>query len=122
MIGPLFALAMGIVLCLIGVRIGFTTLVVAFAAVAYERGLAGALTLTGQQVESIATSSPLSVILLFILMGVFVHEADLSRDLYTIAQTVFDWLPRALVYSTVLASAGFSATCGPPVAKSATMC
>ncbi|MEV8466631.1 TRAP transporter large permease [Fluviibacterium sp. DFM31] len=108
-------------LCLIGVRIGFATLVVAGCAVALIRGPGAALTLVGQQVESIATSYPLSVVPLFLLMGVFVHRANLSQDLYDAAQLAFSRLRGVLAYATILSSAGFSAACGSSIATAATM-
>ncbi len=76
MIGPVLVLFLILGLCFIGVRIGSATLVVAGLAVALIRGTGAAMTLIGQEVESIATSYPLAVVPLFLLMGVFVHRAE----------------------------------------------
>lgn len=121
MIGPVLVLLVILGLCLVGVRIGFATLVVAGLAVALIRGPGAAMTLIGQEVESIATSYPLSVVPLFLLMGVFVHRADLSQDLYDAAQLGFARLRGVLAYATILSSAGFSAACGSSIATAATM-
>jgi tripartite ATP-independent transporter DctM subunit len=121
MIGPVLVLLVILGLCFIGVRIGFATLVVAGLAVALIRGPGAAMTLIGQEVESIATSYPLSVVPLFLLMGVFVHRAELSQDLYDAAQLAFVRLRGVLAYATILSSAGFSAACGSSIATAATM-
>lgn len=121
MIGPVIVLVVILGLCLVGVRIGFATLVVAGLAVAMIRGPEAAMTLIGQEVESIATAYPLSVVPLFLLMGVFVHRAELSQDLYDAAQMAFARLRGVQAYATILSSAGFSAACGSSIATAATM-
>ena len=48
--------------------------------------LSAGLTMAGQQMFDISTNHGLTVIPLFVLMGAFIHRADLSADLYDARQ------------------------------------
>lgn len=63
----------------------------------------------------------LSVIPLFVVMGVFVTHADLSRKLYDGMHALVGHLPGGLAQSTVAACAMFGAICGSSLATAATM-
>jgi len=64
----------------------------------------------------------LSVIPLFVLMGVFATHAGLSRNLYEGFYAFFGHLRGGLAMATVGACAGFGAICGSSIATAATMC
>ncbi|WP_180897380.1 TRAP transporter large permease [Martelella soudanensis] len=110
-----------LVMCFAGVRVGFASMLVGIAGISLERGFSAALTLMGQQIFDEATNYNLSVIPLFILMGVFIYRAELSRDLYDAAYAGLGRFRGGLALSTVLACAGFSAVCGSSLATAATM-
>jgi tripartite ATP-independent transporter DctM subunit len=110
-----------LLLCFFGFRIGFATMLVGLVGFAYERGWSAALTMTGDQIMEDAMSYNLSVIPLFILMGVFIYRADVSKDLYDAAYAGLGRLRGGLALSTVVACAGFSAVCGSSLATAATM-
>ena len=110
-----------LLLCFFGFRVGFATMLVGLVGFAYERGWSAAFSMTGQQIVEDAMSYNLSVIPLFILMGVFIYRADLSKDLYTAAYSGLGRFRGGLALSTVVACAGFSAVCGSSVATAATM-
>ncbi|HEX6978237.1 MAG TPA: TRAP transporter large permease [Alphaproteobacteria bacterium] len=64
----------------------------------------------------------LSVVPLFVLMGVFATHAGLSRNLYDGFYAFFGHLRGGLAMATVGACAGFGAICGSSIATAATMC
>jgi tripartite ATP-independent transporter DctM subunit len=117
----LIGFAVLLLLCFFGFRIGFATMLVGLVGFAYERGWSAALTMTGDQIMEDAMSYNLSVIPLFILMGVFIYRADVSKDLYDAAYAGLGRLRGGLALSTVVACAGFSAVCGSSLATAATM-
>ena len=110
-----------LLLCLLGFRIGFATLIVGFVGFAMERGFEAALGMVSLHIVSDAMNYNLSVIPLFILMGVFVYRSDVSRDLYDAAYAVLGGFRGGLALATVLACGGFSAVCGSTLATAATM-
>ena len=114
-----FACVIG--LSLLGVRIAFASLLVGSIGIALQRGPSAALAVTGQQVLDSAMNYNLSVIPLFVLMGVLIYRADLSSALYDAAHALLRPLRGALAHSTVLACAAFSAVCGSSLATAATM-
>lgn len=108
-------------LCFLGFRVGFATLMVGFVGFAFERGFEASLAMVGQQVFHDALNYNLSVIPLFILMGVFIYRSDVSADLYDTAYAALGHLKGGLALATVIACGGFSAVCGSTLATAATM-
>jgi len=108
-------------LCFFGFRVGFATLVVGFVGFALERGWFASLAMVAQQVTEDAQNYNLSVIPLFILMGVFIYRSDISADLYDAAYAALGRFKGGLALATVLACGGFSAVCGSTLATAATM-
>ncbi len=121
MITALVGFAILIGLCFFGFRVGFATMMVGIAGFALQRGPEAALAMAGQQVMEDAMNYNLSVIPLFILMGVFIYRADISRDLFDAAYAGLGRFRGGLALSTVVACAGFSAVCGSSLATAATM-
>ena len=117
----LLGFAILIALCFFGFRVGFVTLIVGVVGIALQRGPEAAVAMAGQQIMEDAMNYNLSVIPLFILMGVFIYRADVSRDLYDAAYSAFGKQKGGLALSTVVACAGFSAVCGSSLATAATM-
>jgi len=114
-----FACLLG--LCFFGFRVGFATLIVGFVGFALERGWFASLAMVAQQVTEDAQNYNLSVIPLFILMGVFIYRSDISADLYDAAYAALGRFKGGLALATVLACGGFSAVCGSTLATAATM-
>lgn len=63
----------------------------------------------------------LSVVPLFILMGLFVNKGGLSRELYQVSYVFLGHMRGGLAMATICACAGFSAICGSSLATAATM-
>ncbi len=117
----LLGFAILLMLCFAGFRVGFATLMVGFVGFAFERGWTASLAMVAQQVTEDAQNYNLSVIPLFILMGVFIYRSDISRDLYDAAYAALGRFRGGLALATVLACGGFSAVCGSTLATAATM-
>jgi tripartite ATP-independent transporter DctM subunit len=121
MITALLGFAALIGLCFFGFRVGFATLMVGFVGFALERGMGASLAMVAQQVAEDAQNYNLSVIPLFILMGIFVYRANISDDLYDAAYAALGRFRGGLALATVIACGGFSAVCGSTLATAATM-
>lgn len=121
MTASLIAIVVLLVLCFLGVRIGVATLLVGFFGFAIERGFGPAMQMSGQRILDDAMNYNLSVIPLFVLMGVFIYRADVSSELYEAAHRAFRRTRGGLAHSTILACAGFAAVCGSSLATAATM-
>src|SRR3546814_13063502 len=63
----------------------------------------------------------LSVLPLFILMGNFVTQSRMSRELYAAAHAVLGHKRGGLAMSTIVACGGFGALCGSSLANAGTM-
>ena len=63
----------------------------------------------------------LSVVPLFVLMGNFITQAKLSRELYAAAYAFLGHRRGGLAMSTIVACGGFGAVCGSSLATAATM-
>ena len=86
-----------------------------------ERGLKAAMSMVGRQITDTAQNYGLSVIPLFILMGLFVNKGGLSRELYAVSNAFLGHFRGGLAMATVAACGGFSAICGSSLATAATM-
>ncbi len=104
-----------------GMVIGIVMALAGFLGMAYVVGLGPAFTSIGTSPFSTASSYSLSVIPLFVLMGLFCFYSGLSKDLY---YTMYKWLghlPGGLAMATIGACAGFAAVSGSSLACAATM-
>ncbi|MBK1636425.1 TRAP transporter large permease [Rhodovulum adriaticum] len=86
-----------------------------------ERGLKAAMSMVGRQITDTAQDYGLSVIPLFILMGLFVNKGGLARELYAVSHVFLGHMRGGLAMATVAACGGFSAICGSSLATAATM-
>ncbi len=89
-----------------------------YAAIAgWERALIAA----GSTPYDLTDKYSLSVVPLFILMGVVASRSGMSAELYRAANAIFSGLRGALAMGTIGACAGFGAICGSSLATAATM-
>ncbi|MCY3996436.1 MAG: TRAP transporter large permease [Rhodobacter sp.] len=95
--------------------------VVGFVGYAELRGFRASISMVGRLVIDTAQNYGLSVIPLFILMGLFVSKGGLSRELYQASYAFLGHLRGGLAMATICACAGFSAICGSSLATAATM-
>lgn len=95
--------------------------VVGFVGYAEIRGFRASISMVGRLVIDTAQNYGLSVVPLFILMGLFVSKGGLSRELYQASYAFLGHLRGGLAMATICACAGFSAICGSSLATAATM-
>ena len=119
----LSVLGLGAVLVLVFLRmpIAIAMGVVGFAGYAELRGFRASISMVGRLIIDTAQDYGLSVIPLFILMGLFVSKGGLSRELYQVSYAFLGHLRGGLAMATIVACAGFSAICGSSLATAATM-
>src|SRR5512146_875805 len=112
-----------LLLCFLGFPLGFSTLLTGLAGFAYMRAWDwhAAVTMMAQQIVDTGANYGLSVIPLFLLMGVFIHRANISEDLFEASNALLGRYRGGLAQSTVLACAGFAAVSGSSLATAATM-
>lgn len=116
--------------------IGFTVvLVLVFLRmpIAFAMGLVGvvgyslqtnpkaSVSMAGRLIIDTAQDYGLSVVPLFILMGLFANKGGLSKELYRVSYVFMGHLRGGLAMATIVACAGFSAICGSSLATAATM-
>lgn len=129
MTAALIGFAIVLVLVLLRLPIVFAMGLVGTLGFAYERGgslldargLKAALSMVGRQIIDTAQDYGLSVIPLFILMGLFVNKGGMARELYAVSNAFLGHMRGGLAMATVMACGGFSAICGSSLATAATM-
>lgn len=101
----------------IAIAMGF----VGFVGYAELRGFRASISMVGRLIIDTAQNYGLSVVPLFILMGLFVNKGGLSRELYQVSYAFMGHFRGGLAMATIVACAGFSAICGSSLATAATM-
>ena len=84
-------------------------------------GVDPALNILGSSAESFLTNENLAVLPLFLIMGSFAAAADLSSDIYRLAQKLFGHWRGGLAAATIGGCAGFGALTGSSLATAATI-
>ena len=110
-----------IVLMALGMPIAFAMLIAGTAGTFAVVGLKPAIGMLGQLPVSTTTQFELSVVPMFVLMGVFVGRARMSEDLYAACYAFLGHRRGGLAMATVMACGGFSAVSGSSLATAATM-
>ena len=117
----LIGFAVMLVICFLGVPLGFAMVPVGFVGFGLARGWDPALAMVGQVITENSINYGFAVIPLFVMMGNFVHRSELGADLYRASYAFLGHRPGGLAMATVVACGGFSAICGSSVATAATM-
>ena len=121
MIESLIGLGAVLVLVFLRMPIFLAMGLVGFIGFAEIRGFRPAMSMVGRLVIDTAQNYGLSVVPLFILMGLFVNKGGLSRELYAVSNAFLGHFRGGLAMATIVACAGFSAICGSSLATAATM-
>ena len=113
--GGIFILMMG------GLPIALAMLLVGLGGIWLNISERTAMGMIGQLPINATMSYELSVLPMFILMGVFVTRARMSEDLYRLCHGFVGHMRGGLAAATILACGGFSALSGSSLATAATM-
>ena len=110
-----------LVLCLLRMPIAFAMGIVGFVGFGLEIGWPPAMALIAQITYDTGLDYGLSVVPLFVMMGMFVARAGLSDDLFNASNAFLGHKRGGLAMATIVACGGFGAICGSSVATVATM-
>ncbi len=114
-----FGISLGLIA--FGVPVALALGVVGVAGYAYLNGISGALFVIGSGPFEAIFPYSLSVIPLFLMMGVFSSQCGLSTDLFQAANALVGRFRGGLAMATICACAGFGAICGSSLATVATI-
>jgi len=87
----------------------------------FETSFRGAISMVSRLIIDTSQDYGLSVVPLFILMGLFVNKGGISRELYQVSYAFLGHLRGGLAMATIVACGGFAAICGSSLATAATM-
>ena len=122
---PEVAGIVGVILLLIlfflKMQIGLSMLFIGFLGYAYLINKNAGLAVIGQVPYSTASMYSLSVIPMFIVMGMFLSYGGLGRDLFKAVDTWLRHLPGGMAIATIGACAAFAAVSGSATATAATL-
>jgi C4-dicarboxylate transporter, DctM subunit len=121
MTAALIGFAAVFLLAFAGVPLAFAMLLAGVGGYAALRGIDPSLHMLGQVVVDASTNYGMSVLPMFILMGLFVHKADISGELYDAANAWLGHLKGGLAHATLAACGLFAAISGSSIATAATM-
>ena len=108
----LIGFAAVLALVLLRMPIAFAMGLVGMLGYAHLNSSRGAISMVGRLIIDTSQNYGLSVVPLFILMGLFVNKGGLSRELYALSFAFLGHLRGGLAMATIAACAGFSAICG----------
>ena len=116
-------IGLGAVLLLVFLRMPIAIAMGLVGLVGYSQltSFRAAVSMTARLIIDTAQDYGLSVVPLFILMGLFVNKGGLSRELYQVSYAFLGHLRGGLAMATIVACAGFAAICGSSLATAATM-
>lgn len=121
MIEGSLGLAAVLVLVLLRVPIAFAMGLVGMIGYMLETSFRGAISMVARLIIDTSQDYGLSVVPLFILMGLFVNKAGISRELYAASNAFLGHLKGGLAMATIVACGGFAAISGSSLATAATM-
>ena len=113
--------AVMLLLIFLQVPMAFAMGLVGLAGTALLRNWPSAYAMAGSVVYESGFQYMLSVVPLFVLMGNFITQARLSKELYAAAYAFLGHRRGGLAMSTIVACGGFGAVCGSSLATAATM-
>jgi C4-dicarboxylate transporter DctM subunit len=108
------------ILMLLRVPVGMAMGLVGVTGFGIMTGFGPALKLIGQTSMRTVTDYTFGVIPMFLLMGAFVSNSGMSRELFRAANTMIGHLRGGLGFATIIACAAFAAISGSSIATAAT--
>lgn len=121
MIEGLIGFAAVLALVLVRMPIAFAMGLVGMVGFMMETNFRAAISMVARLIIDTSQNYGLSVVPLFILMGLFVNKAGISRELYAASNAFLGHLRGGLAMATIVACGGFAAMSGSSLATAATM-
>lgn len=121
MLTAIIGFALVLVLVFLRMPIALAMGLVGIVGYAYETSSRAAISMAGRLIIDTSQDYGLSVVPLFILMGLFVNKGGLSKELYRASHAFLGHFRGGLAMATIVACGGFSAICGSSLATAATM-
>ncbi|OED40088.1 C4-dicarboxylate ABC transporter permease [Chromatiales bacterium (ex Bugula neritina AB1)] len=121
MIEGLIGFAVVLTLVLLRMPIAFAMGLVGMIGYMLETSYRGAISMVSRLIIDASQDYGLSVVPLFILMGLFVNKGGISKELYRVSFAFLGHLRGGLAMATIVACGGFAAICGSSLATAATM-
>ncbi len=108
-------------LVLLRIPIAFAMGLVGMVGFAYQTNYTASISMVSRLIIDTSQDYGLSVVPLFILMGLFVNKGGISRELYAVSNAFLGHFRGGLAMATIVACGGFAAICGSSLATAATM-
>ena len=121
MLEGLIGFAAVLILVLLRIPIAFAMGLVGMVGFMWESGYRASISTVARLIIDTSQNYGLSVVPLFILMGLFVNKAGISRELYAASNAFLGHLRGGLAMATIVACGGFAAISGSSLATAATM-
>ncbi|MGI9371505.1 MAG: TRAP transporter large permease [Hyphomicrobiales bacterium] len=121
MVSAIIGFVAVLILVLLRMPIAIAMGIVGIVGYASETSIRAAISMAGRLIIDTSQDYGLSVVPLFILMGLFVNKGGLSQELYRASYAFMGHFRGGLAMATIVACAGFSAICGSSLATAATM-
>ena len=117
------AIAIGVLVALVVLRVPVAVALLLVGTLGYAAvdGWSTALITLGQTPFDLAQAYSLSVVPLFLLMGVVASRTSMAAELYRAANALVGGRRGGLAMATITACAGFGAICGSSLATASTM-
>lgn len=110
-----------LVLVLLRMPIAFAMGLVGMVGFMLETSFRGSISMVARLMIDASQDYGLSVVPLFILMGLFVNKGGISRELYQVSNAFLGHFRGGLAMATIVACGGFAAISGSSLATAATM-
>ncbi|MFK7858788.1 MAG: TRAP transporter large permease [Granulosicoccus sp.] len=110
-----------LILVLLRIPIAFAMGFVGMVGFMLETSYRASISMTARLIIDTSQNYGLSVVPLFILMGLFVNKAGISRELYAASNSFLGHFRGGLAMATIVACGGFAAISGSSLATAATM-
>ena len=117
----LIGFAVVLLLVLLRMPIAFAMGLVGMVGYMLETSYRGAISMVSRLIIDASQDYGLSVVPLFILMGLFVNKGGISKELYRVSFAFLGHFRGGLAMATIVACGGFAAICGSSLATAATM-
>lgn len=121
MVTSILGLAAVLILSLLRVPIAIAMSVVGVLGYAMETSMSASISMAARLITDAAQDYSLTVVPLFVLMGLFVNKGGMADELYEAAYSFLGHLRGGLAMATIVACGGFSAISGSSLATAATM-